>query len=51
MDLHYTIFKRNHPYKKEVKETILEAFPANERLPFPIIKHIAKRKGIVYVVN
>lgn len=34
MDLHYTIFKRNHPHKKEVKETILEAFPSNERLPF-----------------
>lgn len=48
MNLRYTIFKRNHPYRREAKETILEAFPSNERLPFPIIKHIAKRRGIEF---
>lgn len=50
MALSYSIFKRNCPHKKEVKETILEAFPSNERLPFFIIKHIAKRKGIEFRV-
>ncbi len=50
MALSYSIYKRKHPFKKEVKKTILEAFPSNERLPICVIKHIAKRKGIEFRV-